>query len=308
MTEPRDLVILRNSGFVDEEIYMLRSTAVPDEIEKILEYNAVATVGSYDAAVALNGMAAERGISAEAHIELDTGMGRYGFLPEDAEKIISVFRYMPALNITGMYTHFYKAFSSRRSVTEQTEALKKTADAVRAAGYNPGMLHAANSSALMKYPESRLDAVRVGSAFTGRVAASGSFGLLKTGVAECAVTEIRWLKKNQTIGYGGDYRCKSPMRVATVPLGYADGFCADKQRDMFTLSGAAMAGLSGLKSWITGRKITAMLHGRPAAVLGHVGMTHCVLDVTDAECAVGDTAYFEVNPIIAGAMLPKRYI
>jgi len=308
VTEPRDLVILRNSGFVDEDVLMLRSTAIQEELEKIIEYNAIATVGSYDAAVALNGIAAAQLVTAEAHVKIDTGMGRYGFTPEDVERVIAVFRYMPAIHVGGMYTHFNKAFVSKRSVAEQAELLEKTAAAVKRAGFSPGLLHAANSSALLKYPEYRMDAVRVGSALTGRVAAQGSFGLMKTGVAECPVVEIRWLRKGQTIGYGGDYRCKQPVRAATVPLGYGDGFCTDKQPDMFTFGGGVRAGLSGIKKWISGKKTVAHLNGKAVRVLGHVGMQHCVLDVTDVECNVGDVAAFEVNPIIAGAILPKRFI
>ncbi|HHX71637.1 MAG TPA: alanine racemase [Clostridiales bacterium] len=307
VTEVRDLVILRNAGFIDEEILMLRSTALEEELTKLIEYHAVCTVGSYEAAVALNGLADAASIKVEAHIKLDTGMGRYGFLPEETDKIISIFKYMSALQITGLYTHFNKAFSSKKAVEEQLDQLNKVADAIRSAGYSPGKLHAANSSALLKYPQTVLDAVRVGSALTGRVAVRGNFGLQKAGTAQCPVVEIRWLPKNHTVGYGGDFKCRQMLRAATVPMGYADGFCTDKQRDMFNFKNAVMATLSAVKAWGTGRQVTAQINGKTVPVIGHVGMQHCVLDVTDVECQVGDMAVFEVNPIIAGAILPKRY-
>ncbi len=307
VTEVRDLVILRNAGFVDEEILMLRSTALEEELSKLIEYHAVCTVGSYEAAVALNGMADAASVKVETHVKLDTGMGRYGFLPDETDKIISIYKYMPALHMTGMYTHFNKAFSSKKAVEEQLGQLMNVANAVRAAGFNPGKLHAANSSALLKYPHTALDAVRVGSAFTGRVAVRGNYGLQKTGTAQCPIVEIRWLPKNHTVGYGGDYRCKHMVRAATVPIGYADGFCADKQRDMFHFKNAVLQSLSAFKAWVVGRKVTALVNGKAVPVIGHVGMQHCVLDVTNVDCQVGDIATFEVNPIIAGAILPKRY-
>ena len=99
VTEPRDLIVLRNSGFIDEEILVMRSTSIPEEIEKLIEYNGVATIGSYEAAVALNGIAEKNTASVEAHIEIDTGMGRYGFLPEESDKVVNVFKYFSSLNI-----------------------------------------------------------------------------------------------------------------------------------------------------------------------------------------------------------------
>ena len=308
VTEPRDLVILRNSGFVDEEVLVMRSTSIPEEIEKIIEYNGVATIGSYDAAVAINGIAEKNATNAEAHIEIDTGMGRYGFLPGESDKVISVFKYLSSLNITGMYTHFYKAFSSGKTTKTQFNEFMRAVEAVRQAGFDPGTLHAANSSALLKYPYTVLDAVRVGSALTGRVAAKGNFGLSKTGYAESNIVEIRWLQKNQTIGYGGDYVCRKGTRIAVVPLGYADGFCAEKQRDQYTFHSTSLVCLSALKAWLTGKRLTVSVNGRPARVLGHVGMQHTVIDVTDLDCAIGDAVRFDVNPILAGAMIPKKYV
>ncbi|MBQ4048762.1 MAG: alanine racemase [Clostridia bacterium] len=308
VTELRDLIILRNSGFVDEEILVLRSTSIPDEIEKIIEYNGVATIGSYEAAVALNGIAEKNMTAVDAHIEIDTGMGRYGFLPEETDKVINVFKYFSSINITGMYTHFYKAFSGSKTTKAQFEAFMGVVKAVEKAGFTPGTLHAANSSALLKFPYTVLDAVRVGSALTGRVAAKGNFGLARAGYAESNVVEVRWLQKNQTIGYGGDWKCKKSTRIAIVPIGYADGICAEKQRDTFGFRSSLRVALSAMKAWITHKKLTATIGGKTVRVLGHVGMQHTVIDVTNVECAVGDPVRFEVNPIIAGAMLPKKYV
>lgn len=308
VTEISDLVILRNSGFIDEEILMLRSTAIPEELEKIIEYNAVATVGSYDAAVALNGIAEKNSSSADVHIAIDTGMGRYGFSTDEYDRVISVYKYMSSLNITGMYTHFYNAFGSEKSVQTQLDGLLEVANAVRKAGFEPGILHAANSSALMKYPFALLDAVRIGSAFTGRVAVKGNFGLQKTGYAESVIVETRWLHRGQTVGYGGDYRCRRSVRIAVAPIGYSDGVCAEKARDSFTFAGGIRAGLSGLKAWASRKKTSGVINGRTCRVLGHVGMLHCVFDVTNVECAPGDTVRIEVNPLIAGGLLPKKYV
>ncbi len=308
ITEPRDLIVLRNSGFIDEEILMMRSTSIPEEIEKFIEYNAIVTIGSNDAAIAVNGIAEKNQAIVEAHIEIDTGMGRYGFVQSEIDRVISMYKYMSNIHVVGLYTHFNRAFASAKAVKDQFETLKSVAEAIKAAGYNPGLIHCANSSALLKHPYTAADAVRIGSALTGRAAVGGNFGLSKTGYAEARIVEIRWLQKGQTVGYGADYKCRKSIRAAVVPLGYADGFCTEKQRDMFRFKDALLAGLSGLKSWITRKKITATVNGKSAHIIGHVGMQHTVLDVTKLNCTVGDYAKFDINPLLSGNLLPRKYV
>ncbi|MBR4941112.1 MAG: alanine racemase [Clostridia bacterium] len=308
VTEPRDLIILRNSGFIDEEILVMRSTAIPDEIEKLIEYNATATVGSYDTAVAMNSIAEKNLSTLSAHIKIDTGMGRYGFIPQETDRVLAVYRYLTSLHITGMYTHFNRAYESKKAVNDQYNAFVDVISQVKAAGFDPGTTHCANSSALLKYPYTVMDAVRVGSAFTGRVSAKGNFGLKRAGYAESQIIEIHWLRKNQTVGYSADYKCRKNLRAAVVPIGYSDGICLEKSYDMHRFKDAFMESGHAVKSWLTRRKFTCTVNGTTARVLGHVGMQHVVVDVTDIDCSVGDAVRFEINPLIAGMMLPKRYI
>ncbi len=308
VTEPRDLIILRNSGYIDEEILVMRSTSDPEEIEKMLEYNATATVGSYDTAVVMNSIAEKNLSTLSAHIKIDTGMGRYGFTPEETDRVLSVYKYLTSLHITGMYTHFNRAYESGKAVREQFNAFAGVRETVKSAGFDPGICHCSNSSALFKYPYTVLDAVRVGSAFTGRIPVKGDFGLQRTGYAEAGIIEIHWLHKNQTVGYSADYKCRRNVRAAVVPIGYADGICLEKSYDMHRFKDAFLESGHALKAWLTRRKYTCTVNGKTARVLGHVGMQHVVVDVTDIDCSVGDAVQFAVNPILAGMMLPKRYI
>ena len=93
VTEPTDAIKLRLAGFIDEEILVMRSTADERDIADILEAKAVATIGSYESAVVLNGMAEKRGEVVEAHIKIDTGMGRYGFRESETDKVLSIFSF-----------------------------------------------------------------------------------------------------------------------------------------------------------------------------------------------------------------------
>lgn len=312
VTEPSDLSRLRDAGFTDESVLILRSTAIASELETIIDCGGTATIGSYDAAVAANSLAETLGTVLSVHIEIDTGMGRYGFLPNESNKVISVFRYMKNLHITGMYTHFANAFApgkaGEKAVRAQFDAFMETVSAVREAGFDPGLLHAANSSALFRFPYTRLDAVRIGSAYTGRLPIRGNFGLRKTGHAECAVVETRWIEKGTTIGYGSAYKARRRMRIAVIPLGSSDGFCLEKAHDVYTFTDTLHFMWQELKKFLRSPHRTVEINGKTCKVLGHVGTLHTVADITDLECSPGDMARFEVNPLIAGTILPKRYI
>ena len=122
VTEPEDALRLRDWGFGEEEILILRSTASEEEIRTILQAGATATVGSYDAALALNGLAESQGMMCDVHIKVDTGMGRYGFMPTEIDRILSVYRYLTNLNVTGTYTHYANAFRSVKKTQEQLDA------------------------------------------------------------------------------------------------------------------------------------------------------------------------------------------
>lgn len=308
VTEPEDALKLRDGGFTEEEILILRSTAVQSEVQMIIESGATATIGSHDAAVALNGIAEKDNTIVDAHIEIDTGMGRYGFLPDETDRVISVFSYMKNINVTGMYTHFSTAFASQKTTSAQLDKLLYAVNRVREAGFNPGVVHAANSSALFKRGLPPLDCVRIGSAITGRIPAKGKFELLRVGYLEAPIVEIRWLPKKAPVGYGGAYTTKKPMKIAVVAAGYADGFMVEKSRDIFRLRDTARYIAGDCKKLFAGGRFYASIGGKRARILGHVGLNHTTVDVTEIECAAGDNAVLAVSPLYVGEQVERRYV
>lgn len=308
VSEPRDAVLLRDWGCTEEEILILRSTSNEEDIKQILTACATATIGSHDAAVALNGLAEKEGVTCDVHIKVDTGMGRYGFDPTELERILAVYRFMPNLNVTGLYTHFPCAFKSRKKTQAQCDVLIDIAGRIRQAGMEPGLVHAANSAALFACKLPTLDAVRPGSSIGGRMTCRGDYGLQKTGRLECAVAEVRWLPKGRTIGYGSAYTTRKPTRIAILPVGTFDGFMIEKARDSFRFVESVRYALGSLASFVRGKHFTVMINGRRARVLGHVGVNHTTVDVTDLECAPGDTAVFDVSPMFVPESIERRYI
>lgn len=129
-------------------------------------------------------------------------MGRYGFLPENTEDILAVYR-MEHLMPTGIYTHFHSAFSSESDTRSQFAAFSKALDTLEQAGITVGVRHCCNSSAFLKYPEMYLDAVRLGSALLGRLSFPGEMGLTRLGWCRSQVELIRGDSQGT---YGGLWR------------------------------------------------------------------------------------------------------
>ena len=308
VTEPEDAVRLRDWGFGEEEILILRSTACEEDIKLILQAGATATIGSYDAALALNGIAESQGTICDVHIKVDTGMGRYGFCPTEIDRILSVYRYLGNLNVTGTYTHYANAFRSKKKTQAQYESFLAVVEKIRAAGYEPGMLHASNSEAFFGCRMPNLDAVRIGSALGGRVISRGDFGLQKTGRLQSEIVEARWLPKGATVGYGSAFVAKHPTRIAIIPVGSADGFTVQKARTDNRVSVCLRAALSALKGIFRRRNLTVSVAGKRARVVGHVGVSHTAIDVTGIECGPGTQVFLEVSPMFVPPTVSRIYV
>ena len=311
VTEPQDAAKIRELALDETEILMLRSTALSDELSVLIENDVILTVGSTAAAVAANELAGNMGKTARVHVKIDTGMGRYGFAPDDIENCAAVFTSFSNLRATGLYTHLTSAFRSRKQSEEQIAKLTEVNDRLTERGIVCETIHFANSSYLFKATGSDPlgGAVRIGSAFTGRLPFRAKrSGLTRVGHLESRVCEIRWIKKGATIGYSRAFKAKSPMRVAIIPLGYADGFHVEKAKDTFRMKDGIFYALSDIKKAVFGHKIFASVNGNRVRVLGHIGMTHTVCDVTDTDCNIGDTAVFDVNPVYVSADTVKKYV
>ncbi len=296
VTELREASHLREE-YADAPILMLRSTADPHEINALLDQNVILAIGSYETAVAVNAIAAERATVAEVHICIDTGMGRYGFLPEDADKIISLYEYMKNLAVSGIYTHFHSAFCSEKATRKQFELFTALVDRLQKAGYETGMAHCCNSSAFLKYPDMHMDGVRIGSAFLGRLCFQSKLSLKKIGYAECTVEELRWIPKGHTVGYGAGFKAREQTRTAIIGLGWYNGFAAQRENDLFRLRDSLRGILHHIKNLFFPHKILVSVNDQKCRVLGHVGMVHAVVDVTDIDCAVGDRVVAQINPL-----------
>lgn len=302
VTELSEARTLREAGFTQEPILMLQPTTDRETLEQLLDWNVICTVSSRDDAVVLNGIAGERGTVAEAHVKIDTGMGRYGFLPKEMDKILSIYEYMDNIAVSGIYTHFSSAFLSEKRTREQFEQFRYVVDQIAGKGFETGEPHCCNSAAFFRWPDMHQGGVRIGSAFLGRMSARGNFGLRRVGYCESRVEEIRWLPAGHSTGYGGAWRAKKPTRLAMVPVGWYHGFGVEYGRDSFRFRDCFRGGLSLLKAWLTHKRLWVKVNGQRCPVRGHVGMLHTAVDVSKVDCHAGDVVVFDISPLMRKGM------
>ena len=183
VSEPAEAAALRRAGFVEEEILMLRSTVV------------------------------------EAHIQIDTGMGFGGFLADEPEKILSVYRNLPNVAVSGICTQLHARKKGGEDLAARLGQFHRVVEAIRAAGFETGVVHAAGSYALLHCADARLDGVRAGSALLGRCRRVHGDGLYRVGYGEVGIEETRWLPKGHTVGSARPVVLRRPTRVALLPVG-----------------------------------------------------------------------------------------
>lgn len=301
ITDVAEARALRAAGFQNESILMLENTAYPPELEELLDCRVIFSVGSAADALALNEVAQSRGVTAQAHWKIDTGMGRFGFLPEQRDELLALYDQCPAISFTGIYTHFYDAGSEKTTQT-QFDRLLLVVKAIREAGREPGMLHCCNSIAFWRYPELHCDAVRIGSALLGRVSYAGEAGLKRVGFCRTRVEQVRTIPAGHTVGYDAGWRAKEETQIAVLPVGYFHGFGVERGNDLWRTQDCLRMVLRAAKAWLKKKALYVAIGGHPCRVLGHVGMVNLVADVTGLEVQPNDEATVEINPLLVKGM------
>lgn len=229
-------------------------------------------VCEYEEAEKLSKEAVLQNKTVHIHIALDTGMTRIGYadIPESVEEIKKIAG-LPNLEIEGMFTHFSRADEYDRSpAMVQLERYQKFSDLVEAAGVEIPLHHCSNSAGIIRVPEANLSIVRAGITIYGIYPSSEvERDIVKlTPVMELKshVTYVKDVPEGAAISYGGTYVADKKRRVATIPVGYADGYPRQLSN----------------KGWV-------LIRGKKAPILGRVCMDQFMVDVTDIpEVKAGD--------------------
>jgi alanine racemase len=206
------------------------------EEEEIVRLGLTPTVWETAHIELLEKAAARVGVAQHAiHLKLDSGMGRLGAAPEDLPKICAALKSAPHLRLEGFATHLASSeVLDAPSVSEQLKVFEGGRRVLREAGFDPPLIHAANTSAVISHHESWNTMVRPGLALYGyhlpferagrEVSGAGLKLTLKPVLTwKTRILSLREMRAGQALGYGGTYVTKAPARIAVLPVGYADG-------------------------------------------------------------------------------------
>lgn len=301
VTEVYDIAPLREI-LPDEDILVMRSTCIESEAEVIAENDCIATIGSLEAARVMDSASKKLQKSTKCHLKIDTGMGRYGFMPSQIEEALKCYDF-ENLDFCGIYTHFSSAFHNAELTKAQLEMFKDTANQIKKAGKSVGIMHAANSPALFNVDGVSLDAVRIGSAFTGRVITRSESGLKKVGTLEAEVIEIKTVPAGYSIGYNAQFTTKRETKIAIVPIGHFDGFGLAKDKEVSDFHSV----LSQAKKFAQKRHLSVEIGGKNYPVIGEIGLSHTAIDITDSDAKIGDIATVDISPLNVNPRIPRIY-
>lgn len=224
----------------------------PDQYMEMLIYRISMNVYTEDMAIAISELAQKVSIRAHIHIKLDTGMARLGF-PVNEESVDAIERIskLPGIVFEGIFTHFAKADETDKTFTKkQLKEYMWMIEKLEARGVNCGIKHCANSAGIIDIPESYLQVVRSGIATYGLYP---SEEVNKTNVdlkpalaLKSHVAFVKDIEAGTPVSYGGTFVASEKMRVATIPIGYGDGYPRK-------LSNSAHVLIRGKKAPIIGR-------------------------------------------------------
>ncbi len=268
VANPEEGAALRRAGIAGEILVLSRVD--PEDVPRLAAYGLTPALYDAEQAEAIAARTSAASAPLAVHLELDTGMGRAGFRPEELDFVIALLRRAPGLRLAGTFANLSRADDPSSAETRlQVERLRAGASRLREAGVAPGLVHAANSAAILGAEPAWLDAVRPGLALYGvapresREAAALSPAM----TVEARVTSVRRVPAGTPLGYGGRFVTDRETTVAVLPIGYHDGF----------------------RRSFSGR-IAVLLGGKRAPVVGAVSMDVTLVDTTDTPARRGDRA------------------
>jgi len=248
---------------------IILSPATDSEIDQIIKYNLTPSVSDLSFAREFQKRARKAGVRAPLHVEVDTGMGRGGTLLEEAFQVIREIAALPNLAVEGIFTHLSESEILSYYNDLQWSAFSELLEKLHNDGLRIPIRHIANSGAILNYPQYHLDMVRPGimsygiypSPDTVHKAALAPVMSFKT-----RVVLVKEFPEGYGIGYGRTFITRRPTRIATIPVGYGDGF-----------------------GWLLGNQGAALIRGKRAPIVGRISMDMCTLDASHIpECQIGD--------------------
>ena len=258
---------LRRAGF---NLPILILGLIPQNaVEAVVDNDLTQAVVDFDFAKKISETARRLRKIAKVHLKIETGMGRIGIAPEKSVMLAEKISRLPNVELEGLFSHFADADSDDRTFTNhQIAVFKSTAEKIRSAGVDIKICHIAESAAALDIPEAHFDMVRSGIINYGLYPSANIRRTIELRPAMKLVAKIVYVKKisaGVSIGYGRDFVAKRDSLIATLPLGYADGY---------------------IRAY---KNFHVEVRGQLAPIAGRVCMDQTMIDVTDIDgVQVGD--------------------
>ena len=268
-----EAVELRNNGF-SKEIFVLNQP-YESEIEKIIQYNI--TIGLSDESFLKEIGKLEKEI--KVHIEIETGMGRTGVAPDNVDEFIKTIKKHPNIKVEGVYTHLSSADYDDEYTKEQLNIFDNAVNSVKNAFNSIKYIHCSASNGILNYPNSCYNLVRAGIILYGYESFDKTMekiSLKPVCKLKSKITFLKEVEEGTSIGYSRKFITQKKTKVATIPIGYADGL---------------RRALSN--------KGEVIIKNQKVPIVGNVCMDSFMADVTELkDVSVGDDVYIWDNEII----------
>ena len=259
-----EAVVLRTEG-IQKPILVL-GCVFPDQYMEMLKHEIRMNIYTEEMAESISRMAAREGKTAYMHIKLDTGMSRLGFgINEQSAETIKRISKMPNVNMEGIFTHFTKADEKDKSFTKkQIQEFVWMTERLKEKNVRFTYEHCSNSAGIIDVPEANFDIVRAGVSTYGLYPSEEvdkTNVKLKPALAlKSHVAFVKEIESGTPVSYGGTFVAKEKMKIATIPVGYADGYPRSLSNKGYVL-----------------------IRGKKAPILGRVCMDQFMVDVTQIE-------------------------
>jgi alanine racemase len=239
-----------------------------NDIHPILEYGLTPTVCDKKFALILNNKARESRRPINVHVKVDTGMGRIGVLYQDAHDLLRYIHKLKFVNIEGIFTHFAFADTNREFTQYQIDLFNRLTNKLNKSGIKIPLIHAANSMGVIGYKSSHFNMVRPGLVIYGLYPKENLKIKLRPVLSlKTKVVFVKNVSYGQGISYGHDYITKRYTKIATLPIGYGDGY----PRNLSNLA-------------------PVLIRDKCFRIAGRICMDQIMIDVGDAPVKVGDEA------------------
>jgi alanine racemase len=262
-------IALRSAGITKP--ILVFTLPVKNQVEPFFDFELEPTVSSVQDAQTLDRVGRRRKRTIAVHLKIDTGMNRIGVKPKDLESFLGAVAALRRIEIKGVYTHFATAEDKDKTFTlHQFELFQEVLQALRYHGIDPELTHCANSAAILDLPQTYCTMVRPGLSMYGYYPSRESARLVSLRPAMSVMTNVSLVKlidAGESVSYGRRFVANKRTKIATLPVGYADGY----------------------SRLLTGKSVV-LIHGVRCPVVGTICMDMMMVNVGDADVAVGDTA------------------